>query len=107
MGQLAQGPCKSDPPEQNDGTDLTRNQKQVRETLEQYDLLLCLLRQAGRVVPREQILREVWGENHFGDENLLGVYIRYLRRKLEPDPDKPQVIRTLRGVGYMFVPPKD
>jgi DNA-binding response OmpR family regulator len=70
-------------------------------SVREYDLLLCLLRGAGRVVAREQILREVWGENHFGDENLLGVYIRYLRRKLEPE-GLPTLIQTVRGVGFML-----
>ena len=70
-------------------------------SVREYDLLLCLLRRAGRVVEREDILREVWGENHFGDENLLGVYIRYLRRKLEPDT-LPTLIQTVRGVGFMM-----
>lgn len=73
----------------------------IHLSVREYDLLLCLLRQAGRVVPREQILREVWGENHFGDENLLGVYIRYLRRKLEP-VGAPTLIQTIRGVGFML-----
>jgi DNA-binding response OmpR family regulator len=73
----------------------------IHLSVREYDLLVCLLRQAGRVVPREQILREVWGENHFGDENLLGVYIRYLRRKLEP-VGRPTLIQTVRGVGFML-----
>ncbi len=73
----------------------------VSLSVREYDLLLCLLRRAGRVVEREDILREVWGENHFGDENLLGVYIRYLRRKLEPDT-LPTLIQTVRGVGFMM-----
>ncbi|WP_254955418.1 MULTISPECIES: winged helix-turn-helix domain-containing protein [unclassified Cyanobium] len=59
------------------------------------------MRGAGRVVNREDILREVWGDNHFGDENLLGVYIRYLRRKLEPE-GLPTLIQTVRGVGFML-----
>jgi len=70
-------------------------------SVREYDLLLCLLRHAGRVVEREEILRDVWGENHFGDENLLGVYIRYLRRKLEPEK-LPTLIQTVRGVGFML-----
>ena len=53
------------------------------------------------VVEREEILREVWGENHLGDENLLGVYIRYLRKKLER-PDLDPLIHTVRGVGFML-----
>ena len=70
-------------------------------SVREYDLLLCLLRGTGRVVEREEILREVWGENHLGDENLLGVYIRYLRRKIEPE-GLPTLIQTVRGVGFML-----
>lgn len=81
--------------------EVRRADSAIHLSVREYDLLLCLLRQAGRVVPREQILREVWGENHFGDENLLGVYIRYLRRKLEP-AGAPTLIQTIRGVGFML-----
>jgi DNA-binding response OmpR family regulator len=81
--------------------EVERGGEAVQLSVREYDLLLCLLRQAGRVVEREQILREVWGENHFGDENLLGVYIRYLRKKLEPE-GRPTLIQTVRGVGFML-----
>ncbi|WP_216903364.1 response regulator transcription factor [Synechococcus sp. CCY 9618] len=81
--------------------EVLRAKAAISLSVREYDLLLCLLRRAGRVVEREDILREVWGENHFGDENLLGVYIRYLRRKLEPD-GLPTLIQTVRGVGFML-----
>jgi DNA-binding response OmpR family regulator len=81
--------------------EVTRASEPISLSVREYDLLLCLLRRAGRVVEREEILREVWGENHFGDENLLGVYIRYLRRKLEPE-GLPTLIQTVRGVGFML-----
>lgn len=81
--------------------EVMRAKEAISLSVREYDLLLCLLRRAGRVVEREEILREVWGENHFGDENLLGVYIRYLRRKLEPD-GLPTLIQTVRGVGFML-----
>jgi DNA-binding response OmpR family regulator len=81
--------------------EVTRAGEAISLSVREYDLLLCLLRRAGRVVERENILREVWGENHFGDENLLGVYIRYLRRKIEPD-GLPTLIQTVRGVGFML-----
>ena len=86
----------------NTGTrEVTRGEQVIALSVREYDLLLCLLRGAGKVVERETILREVWGENHFGDENLLGVYIRYLRRKLEPE-GLPTLIQTVRGVGFML-----
>jgi DNA-binding response OmpR family regulator len=73
----------------------------VALTVREYDLLLCLLRRAGRVVEREEILREVWGEHPCGAENLLWVYVRYLRRKIEP-VGRPTLIQTVRGVGLML-----
>lgn len=86
----------------NTGTrEVSRGDQVISLSVREYDLLLCLLRGAGKVVGRETILREVWGENHFGDENLLGVYIRYLRRKLEPE-GLPTLIQTVRGVGFML-----
>ena len=81
--------------------EVTRAAEAIALSVREYDLLLCLLRGAGRVVEREAILREVWGDNHFGDENLLGVYIRYMRRKLEPE-GRPTLIQTVRGVGFML-----
>ncbi|KEF41351.1 MAG: regulator [Cyanobium sp. CACIAM 14] len=81
--------------------EVTRAGQSVSLSVREYDLLLCLLKQAGRVVARDDILKEVWGENHFGDENLLGVYIRYLRRKLEPE-GLATLIQTVRGVGFML-----
>jgi len=81
--------------------EVDRGGEAIHLSVREYDLLLCLLRRAGRVVEREEILREVWGEHHYGDENLLGVYIRYLRRKLEPE-GLPTLIQTVRGVGFML-----
>jgi two-component system response regulator MprA len=46
-------------------------------------------------------VKTVWGENHFGDDNLLDVYIRYLRKKVEPK-GQPTLIQTVRGVGFML-----
>lgn len=81
--------------------EVARGERSISLSVREYDLLLCLLRSANRVVTREEILREVWGENHFGDDNLLDVYIRYLRRKIEA-PGLPLLIHTLRGVGFMM-----
>ncbi|MDM7954126.1 MAG: response regulator transcription factor [Cyanobium sp. CZS 25K] len=81
--------------------EVNRAGQAISLSVREYDLLLCLLRGAGRVLEREEILRQVWGDNHFGDENLLGVYIRYLRRKLEPE-GLPTLIQTVRGVGFML-----
>jgi two-component system response regulator MprA len=70
-------------------------------SVREFDLLRHLMESPNRVVERPAILRAVWGENHFGDDNLLDVYVRYLRRKLEP-PGRPTLIQTVRGVGFML-----
>ena len=59
------------------------------------------MRGAGRVLERNEIMRGVWGENFFGDDNLLDVYIRYLRQKIE-SKSEPPLIHTVRGVGFIL-----
>lgn len=59
------------------------------------------MRGAGRVLERQEIMHGVWGENFYGDDNLLDVYIRYLRQKIEA-PELPTLIHTVRGVGFIL-----
>ena len=73
----------------------------VSLSVREYELLRHLMESPNRVLERQAILRAVWGENHFGDDNLLDVYVRYLRRKLEP-VGQPTLIQTVRGVGFML-----
>ncbi len=68
----------------------------------EFDLLAVLVRHAGRVVPRAQLVNEVWGEGYEGASDSLKLYIHYLRRKLERDTSRPVFIQTMRGVGYRF-----
>jgi DNA-binding response OmpR family regulator len=72
----------------------------------EFNLLWLLMREAGRVIPRLQIIDAVWGVDFYGDVKALDVYIRLLRRKIEADPDQPHLIQTVRGVGYMFAAPE-
>ncbi|WP_311133939.1 response regulator transcription factor [Synechococcus sp. CS-1324] len=81
--------------------EVIRNGTQVHLTVREYDLLRCLLRNPNRVNERESLLKSVWGDNHYGDDNLLDVYIRYLRKKIEW-PGLPTLIQTVRGVGFML-----
>ncbi|MGB1622055.1 MAG: response regulator transcription factor [Synechococcus sp.] len=81
--------------------DVTRGERRIQLSVKEYDLLNFLLRGAGRVLERQEIMRGVWGENFYGDDNLLDVYIRYLRQKLE-EPDAPTLIHTVRGVGFIL-----
>jgi len=67
-------------------------------------LLYTLMRNAGRTLTHNQLFNSVWGYEHFSTPNELAVYIRRLRRKLEPDPDHPRYLLTVRGVGYRFEP---
>ena len=66
-------------------------------------LLLHLVRHVGQVVSREELLTNVWGSDYSGDSNIVDVYIRRLRRKIEPDSSAPRFILSTRGLGYKFV----
>ncbi len=68
----------------------------------EYDLLLYLARHRGHVLSREQILKEVWGWDYFGDSRTVDVHIRWLREKIEVNPAEPKRIITIRSVGYRF-----
>jgi DNA-binding response OmpR family regulator len=69
----------------------------------EYRLLLHLVENAGWIVPQETLLSKVWGPEYRDDNQLLRLYITYLRKKIEPDPANPRYILTERGVGYQFV----
>jgi DNA-binding response OmpR family regulator len=74
--------------------------ERVHLTRTEFRLLLELAGAAGRIVTREQLLRKVWGYDYFGDTRLLDVHIRRLRRKIEANPDDPELLLTVRGAGY-------
>ena len=68
----------------------------------EFDLLGYLVEHAGRVLTRDQLIDEVWGTDYVGDTKTLDVHIRRLRTRIEDDPQEPQRIQTVRGVGYKF-----
>ena len=68
----------------------------------EFDLLVRLMRDAGRVVTREDLMTDVWDENWFGSTKTLDVHIGFLRRKLGDDPAEPRFMHTVRGVGFRF-----
>ncbi len=78
-----------------------RGDRRVELTAKEYDLLRHLLRHPRQVLSREQILQDVWGYDFGGDDNVLEVYIGYLRRKTEA-AGEPRLIQTIRGVGYVM-----
>jgi len=80
--------------------EVRRGEEAVHLTPTEFNLLLMFARNAGRPISHREILTTVWGESHESNLNLLKVYIRQLRRKIEDDPDRPQRILTQRGIGY-------
>jgi two-component system response regulator RegX3 len=77
---------------------------QVQLPLKEFELLEVLLRNAGRVLTRIQLIDRVWGADYVGDTKTLDVHIKRLRAKIEPDPANPRHIVTVRGLGYKFEP---
>ncbi len=73
----------------------------------EFDLLAELIRNAGRVVTREQLMDRVWDENWFGSTKTLDVHVRWLRQKLGDDPADPRFLHTVRGVGFRFTAPEE
>lgn len=78
---------------------VTRGDNQVELTPREFDLLIYMVKNANQVLNREQILTKVWGYDYHGDTNIVDVYIRYLRKKLDTSPHAP-LIHTVRGIGY-------
>jgi two-component system response regulator RegX3 len=72
--------------------------------LKEFDLLEYLLRHAGRVLTRGQLIERVWGADYVGDTKTLDVHVKRLRSKIEPDSAEPRHIVTVRGLGYKFEP---
>jgi two-component system response regulator RegX3 len=68
--------------------------------LKEFDLLEYLMRNAGRVLTRGQLIDRVWGADYVGDTKTLDVHVKRLRAKLEPDPANPTCLLTVRGLGY-------
>ncbi len=73
--------------------------------LKEFELLEMLLRNSGRVLTRGQLIDRVWGSDYVGDTKTLDVHVKRLRKKIEPDPGKPQYIVTVRGLGYKLDAP--
>ena len=76
--------------------------KDVRLALKEFELLEMLLRNAGRVMTRGQLIDRIWGADYVGDTKTLDVHVKRLRSKIEPDPGKPRYLITVRGLGYKF-----
>ncbi|MGC1376438.1 MAG: response regulator transcription factor [Anaerolineales bacterium] len=80
----------------------TRGNKLIQLTAKEYELLELFMRHPRQVLTREVIFDRVWGYDFGGESNVLEVYIRYLRQKLEVEESLPRLIHTVRGVGYVM-----
>ena len=85
--------------------EVTVRGQEVALPLKEFDLLEILLANAGRVLTRETLIDRVWGSNYVGDTKTLDVHIKRLRSKLERDPSQPELIVTIRGLGYRYERP--
>jgi len=74
----------------------------VELTAKEFDLLVMLMKNSGKVLTRNTLLDKVWGVEYYGDTRTVDVHVRYLRQKIEDNPDEPAYIQTVRGVGYKF-----
>jgi DNA-binding response OmpR family regulator len=77
----------------------------VKLTFSEFELLSCLMARPGRLFNRQELLRAIWGDSAYRDPRAIDVHIRHLREKLEPAPEQPQLIITVRGAGYRFREP--
>ena len=82
------------------GHTVTRADQQISLTPLEFDLLVCLARKPWQVFTREVLLEQVWGYRHAADTRLVNVHVQRLRSKVEHDPENPEIVQTVRGVGY-------
>ncbi|WP_129667428.1 MtrAB system response regulator MtrA [Phytoactinopolyspora endophytica] len=82
------------------GHAVKRNGVTVSLTPLEFDLLACLARRPWQVFTREELLEKVWGYRHATDTRLVNVHVQRLRSKIETDPERPEIVVTVRGVGY-------
>lgn len=85
---------------------VSRNGSPVSLTPTELKLLVELSRRPGQALSRQQLLRLVWDHDYLGDSRLVDACVQRLRAKVEPVPSEPQLIRTVRGIGYRLDPPK-
>jgi two-component system response regulator MtrA len=86
------------------GHSVKREGRQLSLTPLEFDLLVALARKPWQVFSREVLLEQVWGYRHAGDTRLVNVHVQRLRSKIEHDPEHPQIVVTVRGVGYKAGP---
>ena len=82
---------------------VTKAGQQLELTAKEFDLLVMLMKNSGKVLTRDILLDKVWSVEYYGDTRTVDVHVRYLRQKVEDNPDEPVFIQTVRGVGYKFI----
>ncbi len=85
-----------------DSRRLTIQNKEINLTSKEFDMLLLLVNNPGKVYSREKLLEEIWGADYPGDARTVDVHIRRLREKIEPNPSEPRYVHTKWGVGYYY-----
>jgi two-component system response regulator MtrA len=83
-----------------DGHSVKRDGQPIQLTPLEFDLLLALARRPWQVFSREVLLEQVWGYRHAADTRLVNVHVQRLRSKIERDPEHPEIVVTVRGIGY-------
>jgi DNA-binding response OmpR family regulator len=81
------------------------DERPVELTFSEFELLQALMSRPGELLNRQELLRAIWGESAYRDPRGIDVHVRHLREKLEPEPSKPELILTVRGVGYRLHTP--
>lgn len=80
-----------------------KDDKEISVTAKEFELLLCLVENQGKVLNKDWLFREIWGSDSFSEQQTLTVHMKWLREKIEEDPKHPVRIQTVWGVGYKFV----
>ena len=85
----------------------TKHGRDLMLTPMEFELLFLLAASAGEAISRATLLSKVWGYENSGDTRLVNVHVQRLRAPVETDPENPQIVQTVRGIGYQFVTPQD
>ncbi len=101
--KLRGGPLVLDP----DSRTLYNGNQSVHLRPKEVLLLALFLQNPGKVLSRQELMKQVWETEYLGDTRTLSVHVRWLREKIEDDPSQPQFLRTVRGVGYRFEVPDE
>lgn len=84
-----------------------RQDRVLKLTPKQAQLLAAFMSRPGQILSRKTLMQEIWQTDFVDDTRLLDVHIRWLREKIEDNPSRPLLLRTVRGMGYRFSPPED